>query len=65
MDWSGMAVAVTAVLSVIGGNAYVMKIIIDNAVLKAINTISKEYVTKDDFDRHIKQGHARSINVPI
>ncbi len=54
MDWQAIGVGVTAGIALIAGNAWVMKLVIDNAVLKAVKVIAEEYVTKEDFNRHVE-----------
>ena len=53
--WHAIGIEITTCIAVIGGNAWVMKLVIDNAVLKLGKTMSEDYVTKQDFMRHIEQ----------
>lgn len=55
MDLPSIAAGCGICVALIGGNAWVMKLVIENAVLRAIKRISEDYVSKDDFDRHIEQ----------
>ena len=53
MDWEAIGIGITAAVAVITGNAFVMKIIIDNAVTKLHVLVSDEYVKKEDC-KHCK-----------
>lgn len=55
MDMQAVGIGITAGVALVGFNAWAMKLVIDNAVLKAVNSISEKYLTKDDFDKHIEQ----------
>ena len=48
MDWEAIGIGVSAAVAVVGGNAFVMKMIIDNAVSKLHIIVSDEYVKKAD-----------------
>ena len=62
MEWDMVGIGIAAAIALIGGNAWVMKLVIDNAVLKAFKEIGKDYVSKEDFERHIEQCQIRGIN---
>lgn len=62
MDWQAIGVGVTAGVAMIGANAWIMKMVIENAVKSALLDISHEYVTKLDFDRHLEQCPYRNKN---
>lgn len=53
MDWQAIGVGVAAGVALVGANAWAMKLVIDNAIKTALLEISREYVTKIDFDKHI------------
>jgi hypothetical protein len=55
MGWEAIGVGVSAVIAVVAFNAWAMKLVIDNAVKSALLLISHDYVTKEDFNRHIEQ----------
>ena len=53
MYWQDIGAGIGIAVALIGGNAWAMKLVIDNAVKSALLEISREYVTKVDFDKHI------------
>ena len=53
MDWEAMGVGAGCIIAIISGNAFVMKLIIDNAVTKLNLLVAEKYVTKEDFEKHI------------
>lgn len=59
IKWDAVAVAVTTVLAIICFNAWCMKLIINDALSSNMAIITKEYVTKADFNRHVD--HCESI----
>ena len=59
MNWELFFAGVGAAAVLLGGNAYLMRLVIGSEVGKALLAISKEYVTKEEFDRHIDQCPAR------
>jgi hypothetical protein len=54
MDWEAIGVGGACIVAVIGGNAFVMKLIIDNAVTKLHLLVAEKYVTKEEFEKHIE-----------
>ncbi len=54
MNWEAIGVGIAAVLAIVGFNAWCMRLVIDNAIAKNMLIIMEKYITKDDFDRHIK-----------
>jgi len=62
MDWQAIGVGIGTGVALIGANAWVMKLVIDNAVKSALLLIAKDYVTKHDFNNHIVTGHASNLN---
>jgi len=59
MDWSAIGVGVTSVMAIVAFNAWAMKLVIGNAVKDALLLIARDYVSKEDFDRHIEQCPAK------
>ena len=53
VKWDAVALAVTVVLAIVGFNAWCMKLIINDALSSNMAIITKEYVTKADFNRHV------------
>jgi len=51
---TAFGVGITAIVAAIGGNAFVMQKIIDTAITKLHLLVSKQYVTKEEFDKHIE-----------
>jgi len=54
MDIESIGARAGIIVSIIIGNAFVMKLIIDNAIKTLHLLIAKDYVTQEDFDRHIE-----------
>ena len=54
-DWQMIGVGVTVGIALLSAHAALMRIIIKNAILELGKTISEDYVTKEDFNRHIEQ----------
>lgn len=55
MNWefiAGMAAAVTVIMAV---HAFLIGLIVDRAIMKALLEINKEYITREEFDRHIER----------
>lgn len=63
VNWELIGVGVVVFIAVIGANAWVMKLVIDNAVLKALKEIGRDYVLKEDFDRHVDQCHVKLAQI--
>ena len=55
IQWEQVGVGVTVGVTLLSAHAYLMRIIIKNAILELGKTISEDYVTKADFNRHIEQ----------
>jgi len=53
INWEATSTLIGAVLVAIGFNAWCMKLIINDALNKSMITTLKEFVTKDEFDKHI------------
>jgi len=54
MNWEAVGVAVGVVIALLGGNAFLMKLVITSAINEALLAVSQQYVTKHDFEEHIK-----------
>ena len=54
VEWEQVGVGVTVGIALLSAHAYLMRIIINNAILALGKTISEDYVTKEDFNRHIE-----------
>ena len=52
MNWQDIGAGAAIVVALITGNAFVMKIIIDNAVTKLHLLVSRDYVTKEECEKH-------------
>ena len=57
MDWQVIFGGVAAGATIVGGHAWIMNMIIDRAVTRVLLVMSKEYVTKEEFDKHLEKGH--------
>ena len=55
IQWEVIGIGVTVGITLLSAHAALMRIIINNAILKLGKTISEDYVTKEDFNRHIEQ----------
>ena len=53
MDIQNIAAGAGIVVSIIIGNAFVMKLVIDNAVKSLNLQITRDFVTKEEFNNHI------------
>lgn len=53
VDWGSLAAGATVATFVLGIHAWLMKIVISSEVYKLLNAIQKEYVTKEEFNRHV------------
>ena len=54
MDWEAVGVAVSMVVALIGGNAFLMKLVIGGEISKCLLLVAQQYVTKEDFEKHIE-----------
>ena len=55
MDWpaiGGITASITVIMAVHAG---LITLIIDRAIMKALLKINKDFVTREEFDRHVKQ----------
>ena len=52
MDWQSIGAGAAIVVALITGNAFVMKLIIDNDVTKLELVVSRDYVTKSECEKH-------------
>lgn len=59
MNWELFFAGIGAAAILLGGNAWIMKLVIGSEISKALLAISKEYVSKEEFDRHVEQCPAR------
>ena len=63
MDWvlvGGISASVTVVMAV---HAAIISLIVDRAILKAMASLNKDFVTRFEFDAHVKScPHTRSID---
>ena len=63
MDWvlvGGISASVTVVMAV---HAAIISLIVDRAILKAMASLNKDFVTRLEFDAHVKScPHTRSID---
>ena len=55
IDWQFIGIGVTVGITLLSAHAALMRVIIKNAILELGKTISEDYVTKEDFNRHIEQ----------
>jgi len=53
MNIQDMGAGAGVVVALIIGNAFVMKLIIDNAIKSLNLLIAKDFVTKEEFNSHI------------
>ena len=54
MDFEAIGAGVAIAVALIGGNAFVMKLIIDNSIKTLHLLVAKDFVTKDEFEKHIE-----------
>ena len=54
MDWEMIGIGVTVGIALLSAHAWLMKVIIKNAILELGKTISEDYVKKEDFLRHVE-----------
>ena len=59
LNWHAIGIGITTCIAVVGANAWIMKLVIDNAILKFGKAISNEYVTKGEFKDHIQNCPAK------
>jgi len=61
IDWGTIGAAVGATATLLGANAWLMKIVISSAINEALLSISEKYVTHAEFDKHIERCPSRLI----
>ena len=54
MDWAMIFAGVGAAATLLGANAWLMKIVISSEINKVLLNLHKDYVTRDEFERHIR-----------
>ena len=60
MNWGLLFTGIGAASALLGANAWLMKIVIDSSVNKALLSIEREFVTKEEFNRHIDKCPAKT-----
>ena len=58
MKWELIFGGIAAASALLGANAWLMKIVIESAVTKAMLSIEKDFVDKDTFNRHVDDANA-------
>lgn len=54
MDWQLIANIFAGGVPLVMLNSYVNKLVLENAINKTLLKITKEYVSKEDFEKHIR-----------
>jgi len=54
MNWGVAGVSITGVLAIVAFNAWCMKLVIDNAIGKNMLLIMDKFLTKEEFEKHVK-----------
>jgi hypothetical protein len=57
MNWEAIAAMVALIVAILGGNAWLMKLVIKSCIDEALLAISKEYATKEDLREHVDLLH--------
>jgi hypothetical protein len=55
MDWNivgGITASVTVIMAV---HAAIISLVVDRAILRAMSSLNKDYVTRTEFDTHVKR----------
>jgi len=54
MDWQAVAGISAAITIVMAVHAGVIALVVDRAIMRALLKINKDFVTREEFDRHVK-----------
>lgn len=54
MDIETIGIGVAVASTLLGANAWFMKLVISSEINKCLLVISDKYVTKDEFNKHIE-----------
>lgn len=54
MNWNILFAGIGAAATLLGANAWLMKIVISSEINKVLLDLHKEYITREEFDRHVK-----------
>ena len=54
MDWQMIGIGLTAASALLTANAFLTRLVIRTAILELKDIISKEYITRREFENHVK-----------
>lgn len=60
MDWPAIGVGVTVAIALLGANAWLMKMVLKGELSATLLAIEREFVTKEEFNRHIDNCPAKN-----
>ena len=54
MNWEMIGIGITAASALLAANAFLTKMVIRTSILELKDIISKEFVSRREFERHIE-----------
>lgn len=65
INWGLVFSGIGAGATLLGANAWLMKLVIDSALSKALLKIQQDFVTRDEFNRHVDKCPLNNRSIEI